>query len=46
MDFIPFSEDEIKIIKTILDENPLILASIMNGNLSDYSIYSILSLWI
>ena len=35
MDFIPFSEDEVEIIKSILDENPLILASIMNGELPE-----------
>ncbi|HIP18118.1 MAG TPA: hypothetical protein EYG78_02145 [Sulfurovum sp.] len=35
MDFIPFSMDEIKKIKTILEKNPLILASIMNGELPE-----------
>jgi len=34
MDFNPFSKDEIKSIKNILEKNPLILASIMNGDLS------------
>ena len=33
MDFNPFSKDEIETIKSILEKNPLILASIMNGNL-------------
>ena len=33
MDFPPFSKDEIARIKEILDENPLILAEIMNGKL-------------
>ncbi len=35
MDFTPFSKDEIKTIKTILEKNPLILASIMNGDLPE-----------
>ncbi len=35
MDFTPFNKDEIATIKTILEENPLILASIMNGNLPE-----------
>jgi len=35
MDFTPFSKDEIGSIKTILEKNPLILASIMNGDLSE-----------
>jgi len=33
MDFDPFSRQEIESIKTILEENPLTLASIINGNL-------------
>jgi len=33
MDFTPFGKDEIESIKTILENNPLILASIMNGKL-------------
>ena len=35
MDFTPFSKDEIESIKTILEDNPLILASIMNGDLPE-----------
>ncbi len=35
MDFSPFSKDEIESIKTILEKNPLILASIMNGDLPE-----------
>jgi SNF2 family DNA or RNA helicase/uncharacterized Zn finger protein len=35
MDFTPFSKDEIKSIKSILEKNPLILASIMNGDLPE-----------
>ncbi len=35
MDFTPFSKNEIATIKTILEENPLILASIMNGDLPE-----------
>ena len=35
MDFTPFSKDEIESIKTILEKNPLILASIMNGDLPE-----------
>ena len=34
MDFKAFSKDEIANIKNILEDNPLILASIMNGDLS------------
>jgi len=33
MNFTPFSKDEIRTIKAILDEHPLILASVMNGEL-------------
>ncbi len=33
MDFIPFNKKEIKTIETILEQNPLVLASIMNGSL-------------
>ncbi|NEW59846.1 hypothetical protein GSY74_01005, partial [Sulfurovum sp. bin170] len=35
MDFTPFSKDEIETIKNILEKNPLILASIMNGDLPE-----------
>jgi len=35
MDFIPFSKEEIKTIKDILEQNPLILASIINGELPE-----------
>lgn len=33
MDFTPFAKDEVESIKSILEKNPLILASIMNGEL-------------
>ncbi len=35
MDFPPFSKDEISTIRKILDDNPLILAEIMNGKLPE-----------
>lgn len=35
MDFTPFRKDEIESIKSILEKNPLILASIINGELPE-----------